>query len=405
MTTTRTARVLGVLALAAAVVPQQAMAAGRTAHAERLPVPDHATITLHGRGYGHGHGLSQYGAEGAARQGLSARQIVHFYYPHTKAGTARSMVRVLITADTDDDTTVVAEPGISVRDLGARTTTPLPTTGDAAAATRWRLSANPDSGTDVSYLTDSWHVWTTLTGDGELQRKGGLSLVVGSGTVDYRGSLQSRTPAGAKPGQRVTVNRVSMDSYVRAVVPREMPASWHPAALKAQAIAARTYASYEVEHSTNPLYQLCDTSLCQVYGGRSAEVASTDKAVAATARQIRTFHGDAAFTQFSASDGGWTSDGGEPYLVAQKDPYDGWSGNQVSPWTTRIKATTIEKKWPKLGRLRSISVDQRDGHGQWGGRVLQLTLGGSRRNLIISGDAFRITLGLRSTWFDVAKAS
>lgn len=413
MNTTRTARAVGLLVVAtiglvggstgSASSADSSPSPGSHRVAERLPVPGNGRLTLHGRGYGHGHGLSQYGAEGAARQGLTARQIIHFYYPHTKAGTAAHTVRVLISADTDDNTTVVAQPGTSVRDLATGTTTALPTDGDAAAATEWRLSARDGggTGTDVSYLTDTWHLWTTLGGDGELLRHGGLSLVVGAGTVDYRGSLQSLTPTDGKAGQRVTVNRLAMDAYLRSVVPREMPASWHPAALKAQAIAARTYASYEVEHSTNPLYQLCDTSSCQVYGGRSSEYPSTDQAVEATAGQIRTYRGDAAFTQFSASDGGWTSDGGEPYLVAQKDPYDAWSGNHVSPWTTRLAARTIEHRWPKLGRLRSITIDQREGHGRWGGRVLQLTLDGSRRHLIISGDAFRLTLGLRSTWFTV----
>jgi stage II sporulation protein D len=399
MTAPRTARALA--ALGAVMMTAYAAPAGAAGGPERLPVPGGATVTIHGRGYGHGHGLSQYGAEGAARQGLSAKQIVHFYYPHTKAGTAKGIAKVLITADSDNDTTVVAEPGISVRDLGTGATTPLPTTGAGADATKWRMSADPAGGTDVSYLTDTWHVLTTLRGDGEFQRHGGLSLVVGSATVDYRGSLQSRTPENGSANARVTVNRVSLDSYVRAVVPREMPSYWHQAALKAQAIAARTYASYEIEHSTNRLYQLCDTSLCQVYGGRSAEVASTDRAVKDTARQIRTFHGDAAFTQFSASDGGWTSDGGEPYLPARKDPYDGWSGNHVSPWTTKVKAAVIDKAWPKLGHLRSITVDQRDGHGQWGGRALVVTLGGSKRNIIVSGDSFRFTLGLRSSWFDL----
>ena len=49
-------------------------------------VPASATITITGHGYGHGHGMSQYGAEGAARQGLSYRRIVEFYYPGTQHG-------------------------------------------------------------------------------------------------------------------------------------------------------------------------------------------------------------------------------------------------------------------------------------------------------------------------------
>ena len=53
---------------------------------DRWTVPRQATITISGHGYGHGHGMSQYGAEGAARQGLTYRQIAEFYYPGTDVG-------------------------------------------------------------------------------------------------------------------------------------------------------------------------------------------------------------------------------------------------------------------------------------------------------------------------------
>jgi stage II sporulation protein D len=390
----------GVLTLATLALADQAPASA--GGAARLHVPNHATLTIDGRGYGHGHGLSQYGAEGAARRGLSARQIVAFYYPHTHRGTATDVVRVLLTADTDNNTTVVNSARLKVHDLGDGSTTAVPTHGAAGRATRWRLSAGAGGVTKVSYLTDSWHVWQKLTGDGEFRGPKALTLVVGSRHVSYRGSLQSRTPASSStPRHRVTVNRLPLDSYVRAVVPNEMPALWHQAALRAQAIAARTYAAYEVDHSTNPVYQLCDTSACQVYGGKSSEFSMTDKAVAKTAGQVRTFHGSPAFTQFSASDGGWTSDGGQPYLIAQKDPYDGWSGNAVHTWSTTVTSATIENKWSGLGNLKAISITERDGHGQWGGRVEELTLHGSNGDVELTGDDFRSALGLRSTWFNL----
>ena len=90
----------------------------------------------------------------------------------------------------------------------------------------------------------------------------------------------------------------------------------------------------------------------------------------ATAGQIRTYRGAPAFTQFSASSGGWTSDGGKPYLPAQKDPYDGWPGNGVHTWSTTVTSGAIEKAWPSLGNLTGITVTKRDGHGQWNGRVV-----------------------------------
>ena len=372
-------------------------AAGGT---ERLHVPNHAVLTVEGRGYGHGHGLSQYGAEGAARQGKTARQIVRFYYPHTTQGTATDVVRVLITADTDDNTTVLDRRGLEVHRLGGSTTV-LPTHGPAGKATRWRLSADTGGATKVSYRTGTWHVWKRLAGDAEFRAAKPLTLVVGSHRVTYRGSLQSRRPAGAPAQHRVTVNRLPLDAYVQAVVPNEMPALWHEAALRAQAIAARTYAAYEVNHSTNPVWQLCDTSSCQVYGGKSSEFPSTNEAVAKTAGQVRNHHGSPAFTQFSASDGGWTSGGGQPYLPAKKDPYDGWAGNPYSSWTATVSSATIESKWSTLGNLTGITITDRDGHGQWGGRVEQLTLHGSNDDVTVTGDDFRSLLGLRSTWFNL----
>jgi len=380
-------------------VPTSAAATATTA--EQIRVPDRATLTIHGRGYGHGHGLSQYGAEGAARQGLSAAKIVQFYYPHTKGGHAGGKVRVLLTADTDDNTTVVNRPGLKVHALGSGATKSLPTAGAAGHATQWRLAAAKHGRTKVSYRNGGWHVWTTVAGDAEFRAGRPITLVLASGKVTYRGQLQSRTPVGAPAPQRVTVNKVSLEGYVQGVIPREMPASWHQAALRAQAIAARTYAAEEADRSTNPRWNLCDTSACQVYGGKSAEYPSTNAATAKTAGQVRTNHGKPAFTQFSASNGGWTAAGGEPYLVAKKDPYDGWSGNAVHTWTTRVSARAVEKAFPWLGNLTRITIGRRDGHGKWNGRVLELTLTGSKDARSVSGDTFRGELGLRSTWIDL----
>jgi stage II sporulation protein D len=399
--TTTIAALGGLLTLAGLTLES----AGGATSAPSLHVPDHAVISIDGRGYGHGHGLSQYGAEGAARKGLSAQQIVHFYYPHTDAGKVGGRVRVWISADTDHNTTVVARPGLQVRDLGDGSTTPLPTDGPPSGATRWRLSAGGGASTKVSYLTGTWHTWRTLSGDGEFSSTGpALTLVVAGHHVTYRGTLLSLGPVPDHP-DRITVNRVSLEAYVQGVVPSEMPTSWHQAALRAQAIAARTYAAYEARHPSRPRWNLCDTPSCQVYGGKSAEQPSSNKAVSKTAKQVRLFEGEPAFTQFSASDGGRTGDGAEPYLIAQKDPYDGWAGNLVHTWSTSVTSKAVERAWPALGNLRAITVTSRDGNGQWGGRIQVMTLQGSKRNIVVSGDEFRGALVLRSTWFDLVKAS
>lgn len=364
-----------------------------------VDVPGNAWVTIQGHGYGHGHGLSQYGAEGAARQGLTAQQIIDFYYPGTAAATVTGTVSVKITADTDNNTVVLPRSGLQLSDLASGATWTLPANG----AKRWRLSAGAGASSRVSYLTGTWHRWRTLAGDGAF-RAGGkpVTLVTPAGQVRYRGALRSVRPA---PGsKRDTVNVLHLDNYLRGVVPREMPASWSPAAVQAQAIAARTYAAYERAHPLSNTYQICDTPSCQVYGGYSAEHPDANAAIRATTGRIQTYAGEPAFTQFSASSGGWTSAGSVAYLSAKKDPYDGWSGNAVHTWSLKLDASRIERLWPRIGNLRAIRVVSRDGHGEWGGRIRTLVLDGGRADVTISGDDFRSRLGLRSTWLSFKAA-
>ena len=181
---------------------------------------------------------------------------------------------------------------------------------------------------------------------------------------------------------------------MQGVIPREAFPSWRQAALRAQAIAARSYAAFEEADSTNPVYQLCDTTSCQVYGGKTAEVASTNKATAKTKGQVRTYHGKPAFTQFSASNGGWLAAGSQPYLVAKKDPYDGVKDNPNHTWTVHRTAGEVEKAFPALGNLQKINVLQRDGNGKWNGRIESMKLVGSKGSTTVSGDTFRSNLGL-----------
>lgn len=369
-----------------------------------LAVPKGATVVVHGRGYGHGHGMSQYGAQGAAKQGRSTRQILGFYYPRTKSGHVGGSVRVLITESIGRSTTVVARRGLAVHDLTTGRTTKAPAKGPASRATLWKMSGASGGRTRVSYRTGAWHLWRTFKGNGEFRSsKASLTLVLPHNRVTYRGTLRSLGPI-SRTTHRITVNKVSLEGYVQGVVPREMPSSWRPAALRAQAVAARTYAAFEVRDSSDPRFNLCDSSSCQVYGGKSAEVASTNRATSATAGQVRTYRGEPAFTQFSASNGGRLAKGSQPYLVAKPDPYDTKSVDPYTSWQVRVTARKIQHTWPALGTLTSIEVTGRDGNGKWGGRISSLTLHGTKTDKDLSGDDFRSQLGLRSTWLDFTVA-
>ena len=368
---------------------------------QTYPMPGTGDVTIRGHGYGHGHGMSQYGAEGAARQGKTWREILGFYYPGTAWGTKGGRVRVLISADTTRDVIVAPRSGLRVRDTGDGKDYTLPRNG----ASRWRLAV---SGTRsvVDFKTDRWRRWKTLTGDGAFHAGGDPVTLFFAGTSrQYRGFLKASSPSKGS-ADRDTVNSTRIDSYLKGVVPLEMPASWRPNAVRAQAVAARTYAAYEMQHPRAAHYQICDTASCQVYGGYTAEHALSNDAVDATARVILTSKGAPAFTQFGSSSGGWTSANRFAYLPAKADPYDDWAGNPVHDWSVSVGVGRIERAWPGVGNLRSVKVTERDGNGQWKGRVWQLRLIGTKSgkptSINVSGDTFRATLGLRSTWFTFA---
>jgi SpoIID/LytB domain protein len=172
--------------------------------------------------------------------------------------------------------------------------------------------------------------------------------------------------------------------------------------VQAQAVAARTYAANSIGSASKRDWQICDTTSCQVYGGVAAEDARANAAVTHTAGQILTYQGAPAFTQFSASNGGWTSAGSVPYLTARADPYDGYSGNAVHSWTTTIDTRVLEKRYPSLGALQRIIVTERDGHGAWAGRAWTVVLDGNKADVTIGGDTFRGIYGLKSSWYAFA---
>lgn len=400
MLRTRPARLLLAALASALVLPVVPSAAASGAEPRRKvetwATPGNTAISLTGHGFGHGHGLSQYGALGAAEQGLTWQQIDEFYYPGTTWGEVRGKIRVLITADTGRDVQVAAETGLEVTRLARRRSWRLPAVG----AKKWRLVA---AGADTAVQSSRggrWRTWRTIRGEAEFASADGLlTLVLPGARRDYRGTLQSVAP---RQGKRQTVNRLSMEAYLRGVVPQEVPALWAPAAVSAQSVAARTYAAFERSHPAAAHYDLCDTTQCQVYGGADVEHPAATAAIRATARQGLFYDGRPAFTQFSASNGGFSSAGSMPYLVAQADPYDGLANPKYSTWTTTIDDAQVEKAWPAIGDLTSIEVTSRDGNGEWGGRVLDMAFIGTTGTARVDGDTVRSAFGLYSDWFTFA---
>ncbi|HWB66107.1 MAG TPA: SpoIID/LytB domain-containing protein, partial [Mycobacteriales bacterium] len=379
-----------------------AVAAPASPPVERYPVPPGGVFTIAGHGYGHGHGMSQWGAYGAARRGLSAHQIVRFYYPHTTLQTepASRPIRVLLSAADAPHlgyVQVLPAPDLKLGDGGKRTKLPTQSPKHGYPITSYRLQLVDTALALKERWNGHWHQAATEDTSAVFRAPGGLVTVdQPNGPVSYRGILLVQV----RGGQVELVNQLPLESYLGGVVPSEMPASWPVAALRAQAIAARTYAARGMQHPKTHWFDVFGDTRDQAYGGESHEVARATAAVAATAGQILVDDSDApVLAQYSAADGGWTVSGGQPYLPAQKDPYDGVVPNQAHSWTTSRSASTIAAAYPQIGTLRAILVTARDGNGSWGGRVTELTLRGSAGSTTTSGGQFAAALGLMSDWF------
>lgn len=407
------ARVAAVAVALPAVVTGVVLGTVGTAAADETYSLPPAGLAITGHGYGHGHGLGQYGAQGAALQGVGYRDILAHYYPGTVVGPlpAPSTVRVLVSEDTDDDVTVRADPGLALVDAdGLRWV--LPTAPGA-----WRVTADTGAVQHVEQLLGTWQRWVSPDGRGaftQLRFEGPERLRVelpGGGGRVYRGTITvARTTGRALD----TVNTVGFEQYLWGVVPRESPSSWRPAALQAQAVAARTYSAYKRMVSAGRTYDLCSTTACQVYGGSATytsggtvteqEPASTTAAVDATAGEVRLYGGRPAFTEFTSSTGGWNSSGGQPYLAAGPDPWDDYAGNPVHTWQATLTPGAVGSAYPTAGSVRRLRVTGRDGGGEGGGRITTMVVegvsaGGAPTSVSTTGSEFRSRLGLRSEWW------
>ncbi len=379
-----------------------------TAAADTAIAPRSGSFTVRGSGFGHGWGMSQYGAYGAAVKGRTWKQILGFYYPGTTRSTlSQKSIRVWITADDDGDLRVRPASGLKITSGSRSYRVPAGTAYKA-----WRISRS-GSGYRLHYQTSSgsWKVKGTGLGTATWKASTSAGIVTVSmpngSRREYRGtvSLIKRGTGGR------SVNTVSMENYVRSVVPSEVPTSWAMEAVKAQAVAARTYAAKLRSWSSSSGYDICDTTACQVYSGYAVtsggrrfvrETARGNSAAKATVNVILTYKGAIALTQFASSNGGAAARGDYVYLKAHPDPYDGVIKSQA--WTRTITANSVARRW-SVGTVRKIQITARDGSGSWGGRVQTMKIIGSTRTVTITGGAFKSAFGLRSSLFTLGGGS
>jgi len=402
---TQRGRVRPLIAAAAAVSLSSAglvtIMAPAASAAQTYWVSPTGDLTVFGRGFGHGRGMSQYGAQGAALAGRTATQILSFYYPGSTTTAVSGSMRVWISGDTTSSVRVKPASGLRIRDLGDNAVWTLPV---SSSVTQWSIEPYGDHRTRLLYFYAPAGRWIAFSGrsvfNGMAQFEGSTlkQLVFPSGSTRlYRGTLRAADRSGASLD---TINVLPLEDYVRGVVPREAITSWRPAALQAQSVAARTYSVAKRSAATRRDYDLCDTISCQVYGGYSDEVASTNAAVAATSGKIRTYGGKPILAEFSSSNGGYTAASSVVYQVAKADPYDGYSGNRNGnhTWTKTVGRAAAQSALG-VGTLKSITVTKRTGLGEWGGRVLSVNVTGSAGTKTYTGDQVRRKLGLKSNWF------
>ncbi|MCG7285433.1 DUF4214 domain-containing protein [Cellulomonas sp. ACRRI] len=369
------------------------------------------SFTFVGHGYGHGRGMGQYGAYGyAVDHGWSYQQILDHYYGGTSlAGDAGNPVVGVQLTRLDRGDTIVTGPALAVNGTAAGTTAVLlrrepsgtfavlrgpgcagpwtPWYGGAPSGTAVTTSANP---ADPNNLIRTCEVGKTTA---------------------YRGSLTAVNTGSSQ----ITVNRVTIDDYLRSVVPSESPSSWGNAgggrgmhALRAQAVAARSYAL-----SGGTAATICDTTTCQVYNGAfrqtdagvvtTVEQATTSQAVAETSGQVRrSGNGAIARTEFSSSTGGWTAGGAFP---AVQDLGDATAANPNHTWTVTLSQSAVAAALG-TGAIGSIGVTARNGLGEDGGRATTVTVRATSGAVTtFTGAQVRSRLGLKSDWFGVSGMS
>jgi stage II sporulation protein D len=245
----------------------------------------------------------------------------------------------------------------------------------------------------------------------DVEGKGKLAEWIPQGGGPWRVGdrvVRGRIAVRAEAGRIQVLNRVGLEDYVASTVGGEMVSSWPVEALRAQAVAARTYVLHEARKQRDSDWDVRSTVQSQVYGGLSAETPATRAATRSTAGQILTYRGQPILAVFHSTAGGRTAAASEvwgedrPYLrvveVSDEDdaPHTYWRAEFAR---AELQAA-LEASGISVGRLESVEVVDRTGSG----RVERLSLSGSRRRVSLSGRRLRDVLGdlsLRSTLFEV----
>lgn len=211
----------------------------------------------------------------------------------------------------------------------------------------------------------------------------------------YRGRLLLRIQAG----KFQAINIVNLEDYLLSVLPSEMPSAWPLEALKAQSIAARSYALANLNKHAKDGYDLGSGTEDQVYRGVLQEKERTNKAVQETTGLVMTHNNKVVPAFYHSSSAGYTeSHPTNTKLGYLKSTHDYDQSSPHSAWRAAFSPSQLASALgPSVGRvLGVVAVERTESQ-----RVKTLMLMGDTTNALVSGDGVRKALKLPSTNFNV----
>lgn len=249
---------------------------------------------------------------------------------------------------------------------------------------------------------------------------------VSTGTTLYSGETAALSPYGAQfslkesqycgdavftasGGQLTAMNFVSLEDYVKGVLPYEMTPSWPTEALKAQAVCARSYALGSInKHQSRYGFDVCDGTDCQVYQGTGRATSNSNSAADATMGEYLTHNGALATGYFFSSDGGATEDavnvwGNEvAYLKGVEDPYEDLDNATNGRWTKTLTAGEISDKLRAagytIGSIQNVAITKRTAMDNVNEVTVTDTSG---KKVVIRRQACRTVFGVNSIRYSI----
>lgn len=224
----------------------------------------------------------------------------------------------------------------------------------------------------------------------------------------YRGTMGFNIIEGSK---LISINYVQLEDYLYGVVPNEIAASWGIESLKAQAVAARTYAVYNIRPNSSYGYDLEDNQNSQVYWGYSYEKPSTNQAVDETKGEMIYYDGKLIQAFYHSTSGGSTENSENvwtaalPYARGVEDEYSDKSGSPYNQWVKTYAKEEIIKKLNADGNsvtdLYGIQIKEVSENN----RVMECIFLTDNGEISYKKENARLLLGLMSSWFTIENGS